>query len=176
MDYLISGLPPDPFLPLFGLPDDALRAHGATRVVADAKPGYPCRITLEDAEPGETLLLLHWPHLDVDTPYRAGGPVFVREAATSAAVFRNRLPEQQRTRLLSVRAYDARGWMLDAEVDEGTRLEALIERFFANPEVAFLHAHNARRGCFACRIDRVSTNRPGRHPATSAPSALPSIP
>ena len=176
MDYLISGLPPEPFLPLFGLPDDALRAHGATRVVADAKPGYPCRITLEDAEPGETLLLLHWPHLDVDTPYRAGGPVFVREAATSAAVFRNRVPEQQRTRLLSVRAYDARGWMLDADVDEGTRLEALIERFFANPEVAFLHAHNARRGCFACRIDRVNTGRPGRRPATSAPSALPSIP
>jgi len=154
MDYLVSGLPPGPFLPLFGRDDAALRAHGAARIVADASPGYPCRVTLEDAAPGETLLLLHWPHLDVRTPYRSGGPIFVREAATRAAVFRNRVPEQQRSRLLSVRAYDVAGWMRDAEVDEGTRLEALIERFFADPGIAFLHVHNARRGCYACRVDR----------------------
>ena len=44
--------------------------------------------------------------------------------------------------------------LLDAEVDEGVRLETLIERFFADPRTAFLHVHNARRGCYACRIDR----------------------
>ena len=154
MDYVISGLPLQPFQPLFGLDDATLRERGAVRVVADASPGYPCRITLQDAEPGERLLLLPWKHLDADTPYRAGGPIFVREAASASAVFRNEIPEQQRSRLLSVRAYDADGWMRDAEVDEGVRLEALIARFFADPQVAYLHAHNARRGCYACRIDR----------------------
>jgi hypothetical protein len=99
-------------------------------------------------------LLLPLTHLDVDTPYRAGGPIFVREAASASAVFRNEIPEQQRSRLLSVRAYDAGGWMRDAEVDEGVRLDALIARFFADPQVAYLHVHNARRGCYACRIDR----------------------
>lgn len=154
MDYVISGLPLPPFQPLFGLDDAALRAHGAVRVVADAKPGYPCRITLQDAEPGERLLLLPWTHLDVDTPYRAGGPIFVRESAFAQGMFRNTVPEQQRSRLLSVRAYDADGWMRDAEVDEGVRLEALIERFFDDPQVAYLQVHNARRGCYACRVDR----------------------
>jgi hypothetical protein len=154
MDYVISGLPLQPFQPLFGLDDAALRQRGAARVVADASPGYPCRITLQDAEPGERLLLLPWTHLEVDTPYRAGGPIFVRESTQARAVFRNQVPEQQRSRLLSVRAYDAEGWMRDAEVDEGVRLEALIARFFADPQVAYLHAHNARRGCYACRIDR----------------------
>lgn len=153
MDYVISGLPMQAFQPLFGLDDEALRAHGASRVTADG-PGYPCRITLEDAAPGEPLLLLPWTHLDADTPYRSGGPIFVRESVAAQAVFRNRVPEQQRSRLLSVRAYDARGWMLDAEVDEGERLEPLIERFFADPRTAFLHVHNARRGCYACRVDR----------------------
>lgn len=153
MPYLISGLPVQAFRPLFGLDAAALRAQGARRMVADG-PGYPCRITLEDAAPGETLLLLPWQHLDVDTPYRAGGPIFVRESATAQAVFRNQVPEQQRSRLLSVRAYDAEGWMLDAEVDEGARLEALIARFFADTRTAFLHVHNARRGCYACRVDR----------------------
>ena len=154
MDYVISGLPLQPFQPLFGLDDATLRERGVVRVVADASPGYPCRITLQDAEPGERLLLLPWKHLDADTPYRAGGPIFVREAASASAVFRNEIPEQQRSRLLSVRAYDADGWMRDAEVDEGVRLDALIARFFTDPQVAYLHVHNARRGCYACRIDR----------------------
>ncbi len=154
MDYVISGLPVQPFQTLFGLDEAALRQHGVTRLQADGKPGYPCRITLDDAEPGETLLLLPWTHLDVQTPYRASGPIFVRESAREAGVFRNTIPGQQRTRLLSVRAYDSAGWMLDAEVVEGDALEGLMERLFANPQVDFLHAHNARRGCYACRVDR----------------------
>ena len=154
MDYIVKGLPLEPFLPLFGLSDEELRRHGAKRYVADAKPGYPCRITLRDAEPGETLLLLNWRHLDADTPYRSDGPIFVREAALASFEARNQIPEQQRCRLLSVRAYDKGGWMQDAEVVEGIALENLIQRFFANQEVAFLHVHNARRGCYACRIER----------------------
>lgn len=153
MDYLVSGLPVEAFGSLFRLSDSALRERGAARVVADG-PGYPCRITLEDAAPGETLLLLNWRHLDADSPYRADGPIFVRESAQATARVRNAIPEQQRSRLLSVRAYDERGWMRDAEVVEGVALEDLVDRFFVDPEVAFLHVHNARRGCYACRVDR----------------------
>ena len=154
MDYVVSGLPLAAFQPLFGLDDAALRAHGAVRVRADATPGFPCRITLEDAAPGESLLLLHWTHKPAGTPYRSGGPIFVRESALATARVRNAVPPQQRDRLLSVRSYDADGWMHDADVVEGTQLEATIERLFADPRIAYLHVHNARRGCYACRIDR----------------------
>ena len=153
MDYIVEGLPLESFQTLFGLSEGELRERGATRVVADG-PGYPCRITLQDAAPGETLLLLNWRHLDADSPYRADGPVFVRESAQATACIRNEIPEQQRSRLLSVRAYDERGWMRDAEVVEGTALEALIARCFADPLVDCLHVHNARRGCYACRVER----------------------
>ena len=153
MDYAISGLPLQAFQPLFGLDDDALRARGVVRQVADG-PGFPCRITLEDAEPGESLLLLQWEHQDADTPYRSSGPIFVRESALATTVVRNAIPQQQRSRLLSVRAYDADGWMRDAEVAEGVGLPDLIARFFADAQVAYLHVHNARRGCYACRVDR----------------------
>ncbi len=44
--------------------------------------------------------------------------------------------------------------MVDAEVAPGDELEALIGRFFRRPGVAYLHAHNARRGCYSCRVDR----------------------
>ena len=153
MDYIVKGLPLEDFRPLFGLSESELHERGVARVVADG-PGFPCRVTLQDASPGETLLLLNWRHLDAESPYRSDGPIFVREAALASFEVRNEIPEQQRTRLLSVRAYDKGGWMQDAEVVEGIAFEDLIERFFANQEIAFLHVHNARRGCYACRIDR----------------------
>ena len=154
MAYRITGLLPELFDGLSALDDEALQARGIRRVVADTHPGYPCRISLQDAAVGESLLLLWHEHHAVDTPYRSGGPIFIRETATEAFVQRDAVPEQQRSRLLSVRAYDGQGWMLDADVAEGADLESLIARFFANPQVGYLHAHNARRGCYACRVNR----------------------
>ena len=154
MNYRIKGLPLAPFQPLFGLDEAALAARGIVRMVADSESGYPCRITLEDAAPGESLLLLNWRHQDADTPYRADGPIFVREAAVETRELRNTVPQQQLGRLLSVRAYDAHGWMHDADVLQGTELEAAIGRFFADPRIDYLHVHNARRGCYACRVER----------------------
>ena len=154
MDYIVRGLPLAPFQPLFGLEDAALHARGIVRMTADRTPGFPCRVTLADAEPGETLLLLNWRHLDADTPYRSDGPIFVRESAAATHVVRNAIPEQQRSRLLSVRAYDKGGWMQGAEVVQGAGLESTIAKFFADPVVDYLHVHNANRGCYACRIER----------------------
>jgi hypothetical protein len=159
IDFRISGLPAEPFRPYFAMTDAELAAHGARRAVAtEADLGLmpPCRVSLRDAEVGESSILLHYAHHTTATsPYRAGGPIFVREGVTRTASFVNEVPAQQRTRLLSVRAYDADGIMVDAEVAPGETLEALIARFFARDDVAFLHAHNARRGCYSCRIDRV---------------------
>jgi hypothetical protein len=56
--------------------------------------------------------------------------------------------------LISLRAFDASNMMVDADVVQGAELEPLIQRFLALPEVAFLQAHHARRGCYAARIER----------------------
>lgn len=154
MDYVITGLPLAPFQPLFGLAEAELTALGIVRQVADTPVGYPCRVTLHDAVPGESLLLLNWQHLDLDTPYRASGPIFVRESARETLRVRNHVPEQQRSRLLSVRGYDRAGSLRDADVVQGTQLEGLIDRLFGNPGIALLQVHYARHGCYACRIDR----------------------
>lgn len=151
--FTITGLDPAPFAPLYGLDDDALAARGVVRMPVTASPGFPCRVTLEDAVPGETVLLLNHEHL-AQGPYRQRHAIFVREGAQEPARYVDAVPEQLAIRLLSVRAYDHEGMMTDAEVIEGTALRALIDRFFADPAVAYLHVHNARRGCFAARIDR----------------------
>lgn len=154
MSYVVQGLDPAPFRHLYGLTDRELAVQGAIRMIADAKPGYPCRVTLADVEPGSAVLLVNHEHLPVETPYRSRHAIFVAEGAERPARYEAAVPEQLRTRLLSVHALDADGMMIDAEVLEGTGLEAEIARMFADPRAAYLHVHNARRGCFAARIDR----------------------
>jgi len=155
VDFKIAGLPVTEFAHLFALDAAALQRKGIVRVVADEPHAFPCRITLEDADPGESLLLLTYAHQAARTPYAATGPIFVRCAAGATRVSINEVPAQQRRRLLSVRAYDATHTMVDAEVAPGTELEALIDRFLGDRNVSYLHVHNARRGCYACRIDRL---------------------
>ena len=155
-DYRVIALDPSQFAPLFDLDDQALLARGMRRVIADRHPGFPCRVSLVDAEPGEELLLLPFQHLDVDSPYRASGPIYVRRGAERAHPAPGEIPLQQSRRLLSVRAYDRNDLMREAEVCEGTQLDRVIRTMFEDPEIAFLHVHNAKPGCFACRVERAT--------------------
>ena len=154
MGFQISTLRRDRFDELFGLGDEALARLGAKRYVADRKPGFPCRVTLQDAEPGERVILVPFEHQRGTSPYRASGPIFVRETAMDAAVPANTVPELLRTRLLSVRAYDAGDLMVDADVVDGREVESLVARLLGDQRVRYLHVHFARPGCYACRIDR----------------------
>ena len=152
MPFIISGLSPEPFKHLYGLPDAELAARRARRVTA-GESGFPERIELRDATPGETLLLVNYEHQDADTPFRSSHAIYVREGATEAWSG-NHVPEVLRRRLLSLRAFSADGMLVDADVVEGEGAVPLIERLFANPDAAYLHAHYARPGCYAARIDR----------------------
>ena len=152
MPFTISGLPAEPFRPLYGLADEELARRCARRVVVDG-PGFPERIEMRDAEPGETLLLVNYEHQPARTPYRSSHAVYVREGATETWSG-DRLPEVMRRRLLSLRAFSESGDILAADVVEGSDADGLIERMLDDPRVAYLHAHYARPGCYAARIDR----------------------
>ncbi|HYK54610.1 MAG TPA: DUF1203 domain-containing protein [Candidatus Eremiobacteraceae bacterium] len=148
------GLEPDQFQPLFEMSDAQLAERHIVRTIVDAKPGFPCRITLEDAEPGESVLLLNYEHQSTATPYRSSHAIFVRENVRQRYDEIDRVPPALRPRVLSVRAFDAIGMMIDADVVEGSELEALIGRLFAEKNAAYLHVHNAKRGCFAACVER----------------------
>lgn len=154
MAYQITGLDPAPFRHLYGLSDAALAARGVKRYVADRKPGFPDRIGVRDAEPGETLLLLNYTHQPASTAYRASHAIFVAEGAERAFLGVDVIPEVMRVRPISLRAFDAAGEMVDADLVDGTALAPLIARFFEDPRVEYLHAHYAKRGCYAARVDR----------------------
>jgi hypothetical protein len=154
MSFRISGLPLAAFAPLFSLSDEELATRHVVRKVADRKPGFPCRVSLEDAEPGESVLLLNYEHQPASSPYRSSHAIYVRERAREAAPEIDEVPEIIRLRLLSVRAFDAPGMMVDADVVEGREVAPTIERLFHDARVAYLHLHNAKAGCFAARVDR----------------------
>lgn len=154
MDFQISALEIDRFRQLFGLDREALARVGVKRLVADSKPGFPCRVSLRDAEVGENVLLMSFEHQSEPTPYQSSHAIFVREWVDQATPNRNEIPEMFRRRLLSVRAFDALGMMTDADIVEGTRLETLIVRMLRHSTVDCLYLHNAKPGCYAAMVRR----------------------
>lgn len=154
MSFRITGLSPEPFRPLFGLPEAELAARGARRMIVDAAQGFPDRITLEDAPVGASVLLVNHVSMDKPTPYRASHAIFVREGAARSFDAEDMVPDMLARRLLSIRAFDADGMMLDADVTEGSAAQELIARLLDLDAAAELHVHFARRGCFAARVTR----------------------
>jgi hypothetical protein len=155
MTFVVSGLPVEPFQPLFGLSDGELAERGVIRRIADSKPGYPCRITLEDAEPGETVLLLNFESHRAATPYRSSFAIFVRQGATEPRVLRDDLPPAMFGRPVSLRIFDGQGMLLGADMGRGREdLCRRIEAAFAGRDAAYIHAHNSMHGCFIAEIRR----------------------
>jgi hypothetical protein len=154
MPFRIRGLSPEPFAPLFALSDGELAERNIQRVIADEPHAAPCRVSLVDAEPGERLLLLSYEHVAGRSPFRASGPIFVREAAREAFDVTGETPAAIATRTISARAYDAQAMMIDGDLVQGADLAPLLEGWFARPEVDVVHLHYARRGCYAALAQR----------------------
>ena len=154
MAYRVSGLSRADFAGLFPLGDAALARRGARRVIATTDRSFPCRISLEDARAGESLILLHHVSHDVATPYRSAFAIFVREAATEAAWFVDGTPPVFEGRPLAFRGFDADGNLASARLALPGEADGAIRALFDDPAIAYIHAHNAAHGCFAARIDR----------------------
>lgn len=154
MDFQISALPADDFTALFALSDPDLARQQARRVVVTKTPGTPCRVSLQDAAVGETVLLLNYTHQPGDSPYRATHAIFVREGAEQAEVATNEVPHALRQRLISLRLFDADHMMIDADVVDGAELGTALSAAFDDPSVAYAHLHNAKPGYFHAAAHR----------------------
>ena len=153
-DFLVKPLPAEDFRSLLELSDADLARQNACWMIADSDPGYPCRVSLKDAKVGERVLALSYDHLDVDSPYKASGPIIVRENSVTVQLKINEIPKMLRHRMLSLRGYDSCHMIIEADIAAGTDLESLIESQFTNGAVEYIHIHNANRGCFSCAVYR----------------------
>jgi Protein of unknown function (DUF1203) len=154
MHFRIRGLPAEQFAPLFSLSDEELAANGAVRRIADARnPGYPCRVSLTDSNPGDELILVNYEHHAVDSPYRMRFAIYVRAGEETFDAI-DAVPDQLRVRTLAVRAFDTGAMMIGHALVDGKELEAAIAQLFADTRAAYLHIHFASPGCYAARVDR----------------------
>ena len=154
-NFQIKALPEETFAALFSLDDADLQQMGAVRMTADKQPGFPCRVSLQDAVPGEEVLLLPYQHHSTRSPYQSSGPVYIRRIAKAAAPGINEIPFMLQHRLLSLRAYDSNGMMKNALVTEGNKLAETLHNLFEAAQIAYIHIHNAKAGCYNCLVERV---------------------
>jgi hypothetical protein len=153
MTYRIKGLEPAPFAPLFDLDDAELEARGMTRMPVD-NPNFPCRVSLRDCDLGDEVILLNHVSQAGNTPYRASHAIFVSKSAGEVADYIDAIPPALDRRVLSLRAFDAGGMMIDAALVQPGQADPAIRTLLADPAADHIDAHNATRGCFAARIER----------------------
>ncbi len=152
MAYRIEGLAHAPFAALFAMSDDELAARNARRAVASG-PGFPCRVSLEEAEEGEPLVLVNHVSQGAATPFRASHAIYVRKDAAPAR-YTDSVPSIFDTRTLGLRGFDETGMMRGALLALPGEADARIRELFERPEIAEIHAHTAALGCFLAKVER----------------------
>ncbi len=155
MNFICKGLDDSQFDHLFGSTDTELKRKGVVAYIADSKPGFPCRVTLRDRQPGERLLLLNFVHLDVNSPYRASHAIFVLDGGSTKKCAVNEVPETVINRPVSIRAYDNNHMMIEADAVEGPQAKQCIQKILTNSDVSYLQIHTAKRGCFLTNVERI---------------------
>lgn len=150
MSYQIQPLAPQPFASLFDLTEQELQQRNIVRMQATSSPGFPCRFSLSDAEPGEWMLLLNYCHLPEAGPYHSSHAIFISQTGLSdqALPAPQSIPLMLQRRTLSLRAFNAKQMMLDARLCAGTEADALIRELLLLPDCDFVHIHTAIRGCY----------------------------
>lgn len=139
---------------LFSLNEEELASKGMIKMIVDEKPGYPCRVSLEDAEVGEEVILLPYQHHKTKSPYQSSGPIFVRKNVEKANLGINEIPIMLTHRPQSLRIYDSKGMMIDAKTIEGKTLKNEIEMIFSNSLADYIQIHNSNPGCYNCQVIR----------------------
>jgi len=153
-NFQIKALPENEFSALFNLSNKELETAGAIRMTVDKKLSFPCRVSLEDAEPGDEVILLPYQHHKSNSPYQSRGPIFVKKNANAAKPAINEIPNLLNHRFLSIRGYDKKGMMKASLVTEGQNLRGVLNETFNNQEIDYIHIHNAKPGCYMCEVVR----------------------
>ncbi len=157
-NFIIEALPDTEFKQYTQLNNEQLKPLNAKWLIADANPGYPCRVSLVDAQIGERVLVLPYIHHNVNSAYQGSGPIFVREQAIKKNLVINEIPAFLHHRQLSVRAYNCENNMIAARITSGAELTKILDQLLDDAAIEYIHIHNAGPGCFNCAVYRAKEN------------------
>jgi len=86
-------------------------------------------------------------------PYSELGPIFVHSQACERYTMVHEFPAGFREGRV-IRAYDSDRNIIAAEIVNGSEPEAIIAKFFEQPETAFVHVRSASYGCYTMEVQR----------------------
>ncbi len=156
MSFQIHALPYEQFEPYFNFDEDELSAVGAQLKTVKTSPGTPCRVSLDDAKVGETVLLINYQHQSAPTPFQSSHAIFIRKDVATITPEPGDIPLAFTTRPISVRGFAQDHSLIDATLTDRAEpdLAADIEAMFRDPAIAYVHLHYAAPGCFAASVSR----------------------
>jgi len=140
---------------LFKRTTEELAKKNMVKMRVNSNPGFPCRVSLEDALIGEEVLLLPFEYHKTTSPYKASGPVFIRKNAVKANLAVNEIPTMLFKRQQTLRVYDTNGMMIAAKSSRTDDIRKEIETLFMNPKASYIQVHNTNPGCYNCQVDRI---------------------
>lgn len=154
MSFQVHALDEIQFQKYFTMSEAELAANNARLEVVQEYPGTPCRVSLDDAQIGETVALVNYTHQTGASPYKSSHAIFVRKDVKAVQLPPDTVPKVLSSRLMSVRGFDQNQMMIAADVVDGHALQTRIETFFADTKVDYIYLHNAKPGCFAAKVTR----------------------
>lgn len=128
--------------------------HGNQLAVWVSGYSAPCRHCLRRAPAGTALIVFAYSPFSTKGPYAEVGPVFIHADACQRYDGGGRFPSDYMDRILTMRGYNDRGTIEDAQLSQAGDPETTIDALFADERVRFIHVRNPAWGCFHFRVDR----------------------
>jgi len=116
-----------------------------------------CRRCLRRFNPGERRLLFKYRPFQREGVFAEAGPIYIHENdCQPEAEILTGYPNEFRELPLLLRAYTKEDGQVDSKLIKDGNAETLIDKFFANPDVAYIHLRDGESGCYYARIERAS--------------------
>lgn len=114
-----------------------------------------CRRCLRRFNPGEGRLLFKYRPFERESVFAEAGPIYIHENDCQPdAEILTSYPEEFRELPLLLRAYTREDGQVDSKLIKDGDAEAVIDQFFGNPDVAYIHLRDGESGCYYARIER----------------------
>ena len=114
-----------------------------------------CRRCLRRFNPGERRLLFKYRPFQKEGVFAEAGPIYIHESdCRPEAEILAGYPTEFRELPLLLRAYSRDDGQVDSKLIKDGDAETIIDTFFADSEVAYIHLRDGESGCYYARIER----------------------
>src|SRR5499427_1968437 len=114
-----------------------------------------CRRCLHRFNPGERRLLFKYRPFEKEGVFAEAGPIYIHASdCRPETEILTSYPDEFRELPLLLRAYTREDGQVDSKLIKDGDAEKIIDCFFDDPKVAYIHLRDGESGCYYARIER----------------------